>query len=59
MAVYSLADSCKVYKEGMTISARYLAKDQLCWKVPNRTGRMQSSRDKKVKVRQTISGFID
>uniref|UniRef100_G3NS21 Poly(A) polymerase n=1 Tax=Gasterosteus aculeatus aculeatus TaxID=481459 RepID=G3NS21_GASAC len=57
--IYSLADSCKVYKEGMTISARYLAKDQLCWKVPNRTGRMQSSRDKKVKVRQTISGFID
>ncbi|XP_075940181.1 poly(A) polymerase type 3-like [Anarhichas minor] len=32
--VYSLAESCKMYKEGMTVSATYLAKDNLWWQMP-------------------------
>ncbi|KAK9531223.1 hypothetical protein VZT92_010663 [Zoarces viviparus] len=32
--IYSLAESCKMYKEEMTISATYLAKDNLWWQMP-------------------------
>ncbi|KAM7368172.1 hypothetical protein PAMP_014418 [Pampus punctatissimus] len=33
--VYSQAEHCKIYEEGMTISTTYVKRENLCWVMPN------------------------
>ncbi|XP_042360287.1 poly(A) polymerase type 3-like [Plectropomus leopardus] len=33
--IYSQAKTCKIYGEGMTVSARYMSRDNLTWQMPN------------------------
>ncbi|KAI3364519.1 hypothetical protein L3Q82_011299 [Scortum barcoo] len=55
-SIYSLAESCKIYKEGMSISATYAKRENLSWKMPNGECKRVFTSDEPKASRQTSAG---